>query len=85
MIYEMALLLFTPSQIAINIEVDEQDFKDEVDTPGTVAHVTYFRGFLANMIDTRRQMIKAAHNGSTPQLDQVNKLIIQTSKALKYE
>ena len=63
---EMAFLLLTPEQCAINLEMPEMDFLTELHTVGSPLRRAYYRGHLRQIMLTRRAIVTAAHNGSHP-------------------
>lgn len=65
-IEDCAYRLITPELIAINIEVDELDFMEELRTAGSPVRQSFYRGYVRQLIETREAVIKAAQNGSNP-------------------
>jgi hypothetical protein len=65
-IQEMAALFFGPEQIAINIEVDADDFTDLITNKIGDAYKAYCTGRLSSEIELRTSIKNAALNGSTP-------------------
>lgn len=63
---ELAQLTITPQMIAACIEVDELEFVEACNTPGTPERSAFLSGVAQQMLDTRAAIIKAAHNGSNP-------------------
>ncbi len=82
---QMAYHLVTPSLIAINIGVDEQDFIEQVRTPGTQARMSFYRGHIRQLIEVRASLIKAAKNGSNPAQQELIKFIKQQQQFISYE
>lgn len=74
-IEQMGYRLFTPDMVAINIEVDEDEFCSEVSIPGTIARKTYFRGVIRQQMELRDSIIKSAGNGSNPAQEQLIKIL----------
>ena len=72
---EMAYRLITPGLIAINIEVDEDEFTDALSNPGNEIRIAYYKGLIRQESDLRDSIIKAAHNGSNPAQEQLLKMI----------
>ena len=70
----MAYMLFTPEQIAINIEVDEIDFLLEIETTSP-SRTAFNRGLIRQEMELRTQIIKSAKNGSNPAQEQILKLL----------
>lgn len=82
---KLAYRLFTPSMIALSIEVDELDFVREVRTPGTAARTAFFKGYLQQQLETREALIKSARNGSNPAQVELLKLFNKMNRAIEYE
>lgn len=74
-IEQMGYRLFTPDMIAINIEVDEDDFCAQIEIPGTTARKAYYKGLIRQEMELRDAIIKAAGNGSNPAQEQLLKLL----------
>ncbi len=62
----LAYRTILPRLIAISIEVDEVDFIEEINLPGTPARRAFMQGLMQQMVETREAVIKAARNGSNP-------------------
>lgn len=78
-------LLLPPSLVAINLEVDELDFLNEVRTRQSPIHKAYYSGYLEQLSETRAAIIKSARNGSNPAQLEVLKFIQEITRQLKYE
>lgn len=76
-IEQMGYRLFTPEMVAINIEVDEDVFLEEITIPGTDARIAYYKGVIRQEMELREAIIKAAGNGSNPAQEQLIKMINQ--------
>ena len=76
-IEQMGYRLFTPALVAINIEVDEDEFAEEITIPGTPARKYYYKGVIKQESELREAIIKAAGNGSNPAQEQLIKMLIQ--------
>ena len=63
---QMAYRLIVPKLIAINIDADEDEFVNEIRTPGTKAREAFYKGYLRQEIELRDSLIKASKNGSNP-------------------
>lgn len=83
-IEEMAYQLFTPSQIALILEVDCDDFLTEVEASGTPVHKAYYSGYLRQLSETRRDTIKAARNGSNPAQVELCKFIGKIQREVRH-
>jgi len=82
-IEEMAYRLFSPELTAINIEVDEVEFCEQVSIPGTTARKAYYTGIIRQETELREAIIKSAGNGSNPAQEQLLKLLIQLKSSLQ--
>jgi hypothetical protein len=71
MVEEMSYRLFPPVMIAINIEADELDFTEAINTPGEMARNAYYKGLIRQQMELRDSIIKAAKNGSNPAQQQI--------------
>lgn len=78
-------LLLPPSLVAINLEVDELDFLNEVRNRRSPIHKAYYSGYLEQLSETRAAIIKSARNGSNPAQLEVLKFIQEITRQLKYE
>lgn len=76
-IEQMGYRLFSPELIAINIEVDESDFIEAVNTPNSSARKAYYKGLIKQETELRESIIKAAGNGSNPAQEQLIKMLNQ--------
>lgn len=76
-IEQMGYRLFTPEKIAINIEVDEDEFFEEISIPGTLARIAYYKGIIRQESELREAIIKSASNGSNPAQEQLIKMLNQ--------
>lgn len=65
-IEDMAYRLYSPSLIAIALEIDPEDFLEQVTMQGTKVHTAFYTGYLRQLDETRADTIKAARNGSNP-------------------
>lgn len=82
---DMAYRLIPPNLTAINIEVDEYEFIQQVRTVGTPAHNAYYKGYVKQLIETRESIIKAAHNGSNPAQQDLLHFMADVKQHIKYE
>lgn len=72
LITEMSYLLFPPKLIAINLEVDEEEFVQQVnDLNGNVVRSAFYKGYIKQLMELRRSIVKAAGNGSNPAQEQL--------------
>lgn len=65
-IEEMAELFYSPEEIAINIEVDADDFKTQIQAKTGTSFKAYMRGYLKGDMQLRKGIAQAAANGSNP-------------------
>jgi hypothetical protein len=84
-IEELSYRLIPPTLIAINLEVDETDFLEELRTPGTEIRKAFYKGYLKIMIETREAIIQTAKNGSNPAQTELIKFIKEINHSLPYE
>lgn len=68
-ITQMAYHLIEPAFIAINIEADEVEFIQELKTTGSPARTAFYKGYLRQLVETRKAIIRSAQNGSNPSID----------------
>ena len=74
-IEDMAQLFFTIDQIAINTEIDPQEFRDEVESRQGPAYLAYITGWFRGEIPLRKSIAEAAANGSNPAQQMLIQLI----------
>ncbi|MCX6224632.1 MAG: hypothetical protein NTV01_07765 [Bacteroidia bacterium] len=65
-IESMAELFFDIADIAVNIEVNPMDLRDEINSGQGVAFAAYNRGWFKGEIPLRKSIAQAAANGSNP-------------------
>lgn len=65
-IESMASLFFTPEEIAVNIEVDPDDFLLCIKSQTGPAYTRYMAGRLASEIELRKAIQQSALHGSSP-------------------
>ena len=82
---QMAYHLIQPGLIAVNIGVDEQDFIEQVRTPGTQARTSFYRGYIRQLIEVRASLIKAAKNGSNPAQIELIRFLKTAKLSIEYE
>jgi hypothetical protein len=74
---EMAYRCFTPFLIAINLELDETQFIEQISIEGSEIRKAYYKGLIRQQLELRDALIKAAHNGSNPAQEQLFKIMEQ--------
>lgn len=68
---ELAALFFSPEEIAVNLEMDEEEtdyFSEAVECKftGTPIAAAYFKGRISTEIELRKAIKQSAMNGSSP-------------------
>jgi hypothetical protein len=76
-ITEMAYRCFAPFLIAINLELDETEFVQQIHIEGSDVRKAYYTGLIRQQTELREALIKAAHNGSNPAQEQLHKMMEQ--------
>ena len=76
-------LFLEPSEIAIIIGKDEQDFTDEIKDKDTAAYKAYWKGFLKSKALVRDSIVKSAQRDSSPAQTLLNQTIIKLERKLK--
>ena len=74
-IEEMAYRCFTPDMIAINLEMNEFEFLELIETPNSEVRKAFYKGVIRLQTELREDVIKAAKNGSNPAIEQLTKLM----------
>jgi len=77
----MASLFFSAEQIAINIEVDPDEFTELIETHQGDAYKAYFSGRITTETQLRQSILQSAINGSSP----AQQLMIEFQKRSNYE
>ncbi len=81
----MAYKLYSPTLIAIAIEVEDADeFVSEIEKYGTEAFKAFYRGYLTQLDEIKTDTIKAARNGSNPAQIELCKYITTIQRELKH-
>ena len=66
-IEEMAYRLFSPTEIALALEISDIDaFVDDLKCNSTEIHKAFYKGYFSQLGELRNDTIKAARNGSNP-------------------
>lgn len=84
-IEDMAYLLISPALVCANLEADPIEFSEEFRNPGTPGRKAYMRGYIRQLVDTRKAVVKSAHNGSNPAQAELLKFIKDTDRRMAYE
>lgn len=83
-IEEFAYRLYQPSYIAIALEVDPDDFKEDITVRTTDAAKAYYKGFLRQLDEVHTDTIKAARNGSNPAQIELMRYIQSVQREVNY-
>lgn len=84
-IEEMAYQLFSPFEIALALETEDQDeFIEEITISGTDVHKAFYKGYLRQIGELRTDTIKAARNGSNPAQIELLKCITNIQRELQH-
>ncbi len=67
-ISDMASLFYTPKEIAINLEVDIDDFDMEIKSEQGPVYKAFMKGWFESDMKLRRSTLQSAINGSTPSI-----------------
>lgn len=78
-IKRLAGLVFVPREIAIMLELDEDDFVIECELKGTLVFRAFHGGRLQRMISLREKIIKLAESGSSPAQTMLYGIIKETT------
>ncbi|MBQ8223968.1 MAG: hypothetical protein IJZ86_01195 [Bacteroides sp.] len=81
----MAYLLLPPKICALNLEVDEIDFLEEIRNRESLLYKAYHLGYVKQLVESRTAIIKAARNGSNPAQAELLKYFAEVERHLKYE
>ncbi|HRH57412.1 MAG TPA: hypothetical protein PLS10_07155 [Chitinophagales bacterium] len=79
---EYAALLFTPSEIAIILEVNEIGFIEELKNNESGVYKAFYKGILTTQIKLRNTELKFALKGNQTCLDRFEALITKLNKIL---
>ena len=83
-IEEMAYQLFTPAEIAISLEMEEDEFVSSLKDRYSDVHRSFYRGYFRQLGEVRSYTIKAAHNGSNPAQMELLKLIGDIQRQIQH-
>ncbi len=72
----LAQLYTRPSEIAIFIDVPEEDFKADINSEGHPARKAYIKGKLSQKLEIRRQMATLARVGSPAAIEMSEKALL---------
>jgi hypothetical protein len=74
-ITELAEYFFSPKKIAVNLEVDIEEFQAFIDAEEGEIYQAYMKGYITGELKLRMSIAKMAHNGSRPAQDVMLKFI----------
>lgn len=75
-IEQMAALYITPTEIAVTLDVPEEEFKSDIAMADSPARKAYLRGKLSQKIETRKQMAMLARVGSPAALEMSERALL---------
>lgn len=84
-IEEMSYRLFSPFEIALALETEDQDdFIEEIGRPCSDAHRAFYKGYFRQLDELRADTIKAARNGSNPAQLELLKCVTNIQRELQH-
>lgn len=75
-INQLAALYITPTEIAVSLDIPEEQFKMDIALAGSPARKAYLKGKLSQKIETRKQMAMLARVGSPAALEMSEKALL---------
>lgn len=66
LIEQMAELFYSPGEIAINLEVDADEFSILIKAGGNEVHTAFYQGWFKGDMALRLSISKSSANGSSP-------------------
>ena len=75
-IEQMAALYITPTEIAITLDVPEEEFKSDIAMAESPARKAYIKGKLSQKIAIRKQMAMLARVGSPSALEMSERALL---------
>lgn len=84
LIEEMAELFYSPGEIAINLQVDPEEFNLQIKVGENQIHNSFYTGWFKGDIELRKSIAQASKNGSSP-AQTMMKQFQDKSKAKFYE
>jgi hypothetical protein len=82
---EMAKLFYPASDIAINIEVDTEEFVLAIKAQDNDIYKAYRKGWLISDIKLRKSILTSAENGSNPAQQMLRQIQQETTARESYE
>lgn len=81
---EMAYLLIPTNLIAINLDIDEIDFKLEIRDPKSPVYKAFYKGIIRQKMELHQSIVQASKNGSNPAQEQIIKMLEVITGQLRY-
>ena len=75
-IEQLAAIFTRPTEIAVTIDVPEEQFKSDISIAGNAARTAYIKGKLSTKTEIRKQMVMLASVGSPAAVDMLNDAIL---------
>lgn len=75
-IEQMAAIYMKPSEIAIVLDVPEEEFKADIAMSGSAAHKHYLKGKISQKIEIRKQTAMLARVGSPVALEMSERALL---------
>ena len=66
MITKLAGLFYTPSEIARVLEIDTEEFENQIKSEESEAYKYYYKGYYQTDVSLRQSILDSAINGSSP-------------------
>ena len=79
---EYASLVFTPSEIAIIVEINEAELLQELKKTESKIYKSFYKGFLITQTQIRKTQLSFALKGNQTCLDRMENLITKINKIL---
>ena len=79
---EYASLVFTPSEIAIILEINEAELLQELKKTESKIYKSFYKGFLITQTQIRKTQLSFALKGNQTCLDRMENLITKINKIL---
>lgn len=83
-IEDMAELFYSPDEIAINLQIDADDFALQIKAGNNEIHNSFYTGWFKGDMELRKSIAQASKNGSSP-AQTMMKQMQDKSKAKFYE
>lgn len=76
LIEQLAAICTRPSEIAISIDVPEDQFKSDIAISDNPARKAYIKGKLSTKTEIRKQMVMLARVGSPTAIDMIDRALL---------